>query len=134
MSRTRERSPPRGTPRSSTGELTTDLCWKRSARRTTTTTSTTISGPSRPRRYPTSESILVGRLDREVFPMSDLSSATKALAIGVVTAGFLAGLVHITGLWPAVRSPQNASATAFPNFGPDVITSWFPDREEGDDF
>src|SRR5262245_40986697 len=69
-----------------------------------------------------------------MFPMSDLSSATKALAIAVVTAGFLAGLVHITGLWPAVRSPETASAAEIPNFGPDIITSWFPAREEGDDF
>ena len=35
-------------------------------------------------------------------------------------------------IWP--RAAQTASDTAIPDFAPDAMTSWFPDRPTGDDF
>src|SRR5262245_16633167 len=78
--------------------------------------------------------------------MSKLSSTTKILATGIAGATILVGLVVIDrylSTRPAdsgdaadvSSSPSaNTEAAAIPNFGPDIVTSWFPYRAEGDDF
>ena len=66
--------------------------------------------------------------------MSKLNLAIKAFALGVAAVVVPAALIYITGFWPAVRGPAAANAAAIPNFAPDTLTSWFPDRPEGDDF
>ncbi len=66
--------------------------------------------------------------------MSKLSSTTKASAASILAAGFLAGLVYLIPSEPEVRNPADPNAAAIPNFAPDPVTSWFPDRSAGDDF
>ena len=66
--------------------------------------------------------------------MSKLNLAIKAFVLGLAAVVVPAGLIYVTGFWPAARDPATANAAAIPNFAPDTRTSWFPDRAEGDDF
>jgi len=50
------------------------------------------------------------------------------------TVATVAGLTICALLWPAVGQSASSPAQTIPNFAPDPITSWFPDRPMGDDF
>lgn len=63
--------------------------------------------------------------------MSKLGSLTIVLLAG---AGSLAGLVYLSGFLPAEPSPPVVYLADRPNFAPDTVTSWFPDRPTGDDW
>ena len=78
--------------------------------------------------------------------MSKLGATTKVLTAALTGATILAGLVVIDRYFSTRPAESNdvtdvsssrsagADATTIPNFAPDTIVSWFPDRAEGDDF
>jgi hypothetical protein len=66
--------------------------------------------------------------------MSKLNATTKAFAAGVVAAVSLGGLIYLTADRPEDRAPPDTNNAAIPDFAPDTVTSWFPDRPAGDDF
>lgn len=66
--------------------------------------------------------------------MSKLSSMTKAFAAALLAAVSLAGVTYFTADRSDDRASSSANSAAIPDFAPDTVTSWFPDRPTGDDF
>jgi hypothetical protein len=65
--------------------------------------------------------------------MSNPSSTTKVYA-AIAAACFFTGLIYVITFGLTLRGSEDAKTAGIPNFAPDTITSWFPDRSAGDDF
>jgi hypothetical protein len=65
--------------------------------------------------------------------MSNTSQSTRARFLVGATIVALIGLGAAYSFWPASREAA-VSSGEIPNFAPDTLTSWFPNRPEGDDF
>ena len=65
--------------------------------------------------------------------MSKTGSSTRVRLLGIAAGAALIGAAAAI-FWFAPRDSVVADQGEIPNFAPDTITSWFPDRSAGDDF
>jgi hypothetical protein len=65
--------------------------------------------------------------------MSKTVPSTRARVLISLVVAALIALMTAIWFWPA-RETAFADVGEIPNFAPDTVTSWFPDRPTGDDF
>src|SRR5262245_3914794 len=65
--------------------------------------------------------------------MSKTATSTRARLLIIAAIVAPTGFGAAFSFWAAIPG-ANAAAAGIPNFRPDLVTSWFPDRPEGDDW